>query len=280
MGAIVKTVAASECDSGASYTDLGAEVLSHCLDKGLGEGKVLDLLIHAGIYPEGHMHEPASAALIQGRLSHSHREKLSATFSFDLHNGGGGSLVAMRVLNGFIESGKIHHGVVIAGDSRPQGCQAGALVIGKGAPGEGFRAFAQDSYTRYSGEYSSYSNYTGKELKTTIYEKDSYLDHCLNCAKQSVDAFLSGLGLDVEAINLMVPCQNPAGFVSGLADLYGGEKLIKLNSKDSCYSAGLILALARAFSKGVLKTREKLLFVQVGPGIIVDLALYENPRET
>jgi len=276
MGAILKTVATSVKDSGSSYMDLGSEVLRQCLENGLGDNENLDLLINTGIYPDDHIHEPAFASLIQGRLSLSHRERLSATFSFDLHNGGGGSLMALGVISGFIESGKIQYGAVVAGDSRPSGCQAGAVLIGKGAPAEGFQAFSQDSYTQYSEEYESYSNYTGKELETIINQKDTYLGNCLLCVEKSVEVFLSDRGLGMEEIDLLISSQNPAGFASGLVDLYGKEKLNDLNKKPSCYSAGLFMALGH--SKGVFDRCGKILFINVGPGIIVDLALYENPR--
>jgi len=277
MGAIVKTVATSVVGSGSTYMDLGSEVLRQCLEKGLEGNEVLDLLINTGIYPDNHIHEPAFASLIQGRLSQSHRERLSATFSFDLHNGGGGSLMALGVISGFIESGKIQHGVVVAGDSKPFGCQAGAVLIGKGMPGAGFQAFSQDSYTQYSGEYKSYSHYTGKELETFINQEDTYLENCLICVGRSVESFLSDQGLGMEEIDLLIPSQNPAGFVPGLVNLYGKEKLMELNQNPSCYSAGLFMALGH--SKGVFDTSGKILFINVGPGIVVDLALYENPQE-
>ncbi|MEN8203566.1 MAG: hypothetical protein ABFS28_13300 [Bacteroidota bacterium] len=277
MGAVIKAVATSVNGVETSYLNQGSEAVRQCLEREPGSYDSLDLLINAGIYPDNHIHEPAFASMIQGQLSQSHAAQLSSTFSFDLHNGGGGSLMALSIISGFIESGRIRHGVVVAGDSKPPGSPAGAVMIGKGAATEGFQAFSQDTYTEHSGDYRSYSDYTGKELKTFINQEDTYLSDCLLCVEKSVDSFLTNQAPGMAGIDLIIPCQSPAGFVSGLADLYGKERLIELNNGHPCYSAGLILALELAHSKGSLEAGKKILFINVGPGIIVDLALYANP---
>ena len=58
---------------------------------------------------------------------------------------------------------------------------------------EGFQVFSQDTYLAYSGEYESYSDYTGKELKSFINQDETYLDHLLSCVQESLTIFLSKL---------------------------------------------------------------------------------------
>jgi len=277
MGAIIKAVTTSQVGKETSYLESGSEAVRQCMEIALSDSETLDFLINAGIYPDANIHEPSFASLIQGHLSKSHAAQLKGSFSFDLHNGGGGSLMALSILNGFIESGKIQHGMVVAGDSKPMDSQAGAVLIGMGGLHEGFQAFSQETYAQYTGEYESYSNYTGIELKTFISQEDTYTDYCLQCVGNSVENFLSDLGLRLAEIDLFISSQSPAGFVSGLSALFGTNRVMALSGEQPCYSAGLILAMAQAHSEGTFSPSEKVMFINVGPGIIVDLALYVNP---
>jgi 3-oxoacyl-[acyl-carrier-protein] synthase III len=278
MGAIIKSVSTAEPGSGTSYRDLGSEAVIKCLDNEFLGKETLDLLISTGIYPDDHIHEPAFAALIQGNLSKSHAAILSGTFSFDLHSGGGGSLMALRLINGFISSGKMQYGLVVAGDSRPIGGPAGAIMLGKGNSDEGFQAFVQNTYSQYSGDYESYSEYTGNVLETFINQEDTYLEHSHLCVEKSVQNFLSELSLGLEEIDLIIPCQSPAGFVSGLVDIFTNVRIIDLKKEQSGYSAGLLLALAIAHAKAEFNACKRILLINSGPGIMVDLALYVNPE--
>lgn len=278
MGAVIKTYGVSDPGPETSYRNLGSDALKQCLEK--GGIAALDVLISSGLYPDMHIHEPAFASLIQGELSQSHAAQLSTTFSFDLHNGGGGSLMALRILNGFLCSGKIKTGAIVAGDALPEGSPAGALLLEKGKTEDGFQAFIQETYSQYSNDYFSYTEHTGKELKGIINQDETYLEHLLCCVQKSVKKFLSKLKVSLNAFDLIVSCQSPDGFVSGLADLYGGKRLIQLEENHKCYSAGLILALALAESRGSLQASKRILFINAGPGIMVELATYLNPDTT
>ena len=277
MGAIIKACFLSTGNTGSSYPGSGTSAVKRCLEQAQPGMKELGLLINTGVYRDRHIHEPAIASLIQGDLMKSFSAELAKTFSFDLHSGGGGVVMALSILNGFVESGKTDFGAVVAGDSEPYDGAAGALVVSKGASEEGFQNFSQYTYTQYSSEYMSYSNYSGNTLKLINKQDPGYLDHCMLCVKKSMDRFLSELALSAEEIDLIIPTQSPAGFASALADLYGHTRVVVLNGEHNCYSAGLILAMEQAQSTGLFRKSGKVLFVNVGPGIMVDLALYLNP---
>ncbi len=277
MGAIIRAFFLSTDKTGSSYLRSGTSAVKGCLDQVLPGKEGLGLLINTGVYRDRHIHEPAIASLIQGDLMKSFKAELSGTFSFDLHSGGGGVVMALSILNGFVESGKTDHGAVVAGDAEPFDGSAGALMLSKGGSEEGFRFFSQDSYTQYSSEYRSYSNYSGNALQIINKQDSEYMNHCLQCVKKSVDRFLSKSALAVDEIDLIIPSQSPAGFASSLADLYGHTRVVVLNKEHNCYSAGLIMAMVKAQSTGLFRKSRKVLFVNVGPGITVDLALYLNP---
>ena len=57
--------------------------------------------------------------------------------------------------------------------------------------------------------------------------------------------------LSMDDFDLILPCQSPEGFVSGLAELYGANRLIELEENHNCYSSGLILAFAMAESRDI-----------------------------
>jgi len=277
MGAIIKAYSLSGENTGSSYLRSGASAVRGCLEQTQAGMKELGLLINAGVYRDRHIHEPAIASLIQGELLKSYRAELTGTFSFDLHSGGGGVVMALRILNGFVESGKTDFGAVVAGDAEPYDGSAGALMVSKGASGEGFQMFSQDTYTQYSSEYKSYSNHSGNVLQLTNKQDPEYLNHCLQSVKKSMGRFLAESLLVEDEIDLIIPSQNPDGFASALADLYGSGRVVVLNEERNCYSAGLILAMVQAQATGLLRKSGRFLFVNMGPGITVDLALYFNP---
>lgn len=277
MGSIIRACYLSTESSGSSYLESGANAVKGCLDQVPKETMQLGLLISTGVYRDRHIHEPAISSLIQGDLMKYFRSELAETFSFDLHSGGGGVVMALRILDGFVESEKTIQGLVLAGDAEPFDGSAGALMLRKGDSKEGFQIFSQDSYTRFSDDYISYSIYSGGTLQLINEQAPEYMNHCLQCVEESVDRFLLLSALSRDEIDLILPSQNPAGFASALAHLYGPERVVVLKKEHNCYSAGLILALGQARSTGLFKKSRKILFVNVGPGIVVDLALYLNP---
>ncbi|RLD49823.1 MAG: hypothetical protein DRI97_17655 [Bacteroidetes bacterium] len=277
MGAIIKACSVSTDETGTSYLSSAASAVKNCLEQLSPVKKGVGLLINTGVYPDRHIHEPAIASLIQGVLQKSFRAILKGTFSFDLHSGGGGVVMALSIINGFIESGKIDYGVVVAGDSVPFDGTAGALMIGRGQSDEGFKIFSQDTYTHYSSDFRSYSNYSGNAVELFINQDHEYLNHCLQCVKKSVRRFLLDSALSDGEIDLIIPSQSPEGFASALADLYDKERVVVSKGEHKCYSAEVIVAIADAQSGEIFRNSRKVLFINVGPGIIVDLALYLNP---
>jgi len=285
MGAIIKSIAIVMNRSGKSYMETGAEAVRNCL-KGEPMGPDgLDMLINTGIYPDNHLQEPAFASLLQGNQPVAIHGLMEKTFSFDLQSGEG-VVMALSVLNGFLESGKIERGMVVAGDVEPIQGQSnqfnyvghsGAVLVEKGGRNEGFSGFHQDIYPQFIKDYHSYSNYVDNELKLIINQSDRYLDHCIQCAEESIENFLRKMGVDSKAIDLFISSQSPVGFSKHLAYQYGKHRLNLLHEEKEFYSAGLIMALKRARLDQENCETGQVMFVSVGPGITVNLALYQNP---
>ena len=263
----------------------GSKAIEKCINEsGIGQ-KQLGMLINTGVYSDNNVQEPAFAALLQGNVKRKFFPGQENMFSYDLNDGGGGMIMAFRILNGFIESEKIESGLVVAGDALlvggpPAGTnnlvRAGAILLGRGKPDIGFTKFVQDTYPEYLEEFSSYTEHLDGELKTVINQSDKYLDYCLECAQKSITRFLVKEQLGMHDFGLVIPTQSPAGFAKQLRKVAGGDKVLVLEGDHHLNSAGLAYAIEAAIESHKLSNSRKTLFVTVGPGISVNLALYQS----
>ena len=276
MGSIIDKVHITRNQLSRGYMHTGSTAINLCLRKaGMGLENV-GVLINAGVYPDNYLQEPAFAAMLQGKAQRRGHGNPENMFSFDLHEGGGGMIMAFRILNGFLDSGKIENGMVVAGDAVNYSELAGAVLLSKGKPGIGFEQFSQDTYPEYSADYSSYTKYLDGELKSFINQSDKYLDHCIICIKESIAGFLEKEHLGIEDIHLIISSQSPVGVARRLDELYPGDKVSGIDDGPEVYSAGLVYSLDLAMSNQRFTHAKRILFVSVGAGISVSLALYRN----
>jgi 3-oxoacyl-[acyl-carrier-protein] synthase-3 len=102
---------------------LADEAARSCLDRAGRTGADLDFLINAGVYRDNNVAEPAVASLIQEDIEANPDPPLHGghgTFSFDVVNGACGALTGMHILDGFLTSGAIGLGMVVAADADPE----------------------------------------------------------------------------------------------------------------------------------------------------------------
>lgn len=285
MGSIIHSVAVEENQMRRGYLHAGSKAINRCISEAGIEPNQVGMLINTGVYSDNHIQEPAFAALLQGKTEMEYSPDYAGILSYDLHDGGGGMVMAFRILNGYLESGKIEFGLVVAGDTVPIGSQpngynyseqAGAILLGKGKVGTGFMRFIQDIYPQYSKDFNSYTHYLDGVLKTFINKSDKYLINCVQCVRESVSRFLSAAHLKMQDLVLMVPSQSPVGFAAKMGQLYGDGRVIVINGEQEHYSAGLALALESAMKSHQFSKAKRTLFVSVGAGITVNLALYEH----
>lgn len=269
------------------YLHAGSKAIKQCLVKA---GIALDevgMLINSGVYPDKHIQEPAFASMLQGKQYSKRVPDTGRTFSFDLHIGGGSLLMAFRIITGFIESGKIGKGMVVAGDAEPlRGQSSGyffsdeavAILLEKGRSGEGFVGFCHGSFPANIHEYSSVTDYGSEGLYLHIKQKDIFLESCLSHSGELIGDFLKKEDLTLEEIDLVIPSQHPVDFARGLTRFFPEEKLVILDGDEILYSAGPGIALENALSDQRFKEAAYILFISAGAGISVNLALYRHPR--
>ena len=285
MGSIIQWVKTSSEYIHQGYLEAGANAIFCCLNEAGIKLDQVELLINTGVFPDNYIQEPAYAALLQGRLEEDCKTFDTRLFSCDIRDGVGGIIMALRIVDGFLTSGKIHWGLVVSGDTRWQDMhldnihfsdRASAILIGKGEAGSGFQRFARDTYPVYLKDYNSYTNYADGNLNTIINQSSTYPENCLKCAQISMSKFLKNAKLEMKDIDLLITTQSPAGFPSQLSQLYHTEGINFIDTEMELYSSGLGCALEIAFKNHNYLRTGRILFLTVGAGITVNLALYQN----
>jgi 3-oxoacyl-[acyl-carrier-protein] synthase-3 len=290
MGTIIESAAISRPGLfRRGSIDLEAKAVKDCLNKAGRNPNEVDLIINTGIYRDKHIVEPAVSSFVQRRVGATSLLNGRGTFSFDLNNGACGPLTGMQIIDGFISSGKVKLGLVIAGDSEPIKGQserydlaaaASAVLLTLGRGGEGFTVFKTQTYSQFKAAFGSTVEWDDNRKKHILVmkEKADYVSHCVECALDSLDAFLGHASVRLRDIDLVIPSQSPKGFVETVRkELSFGEKIIDVaNELGNIHTAAIGAAMEKAFANGVFRRARNVLFLAVGSGITVSMALYRN----
>ena len=261
------------------------------------EAREIDLLIHAGVYPDDNVAEPAMAAFIQrriganpGALATSQRR----TFSFDISNGSVGFVTALHVAAGYLRTGRIERALVVASDVDPtprlsRGCPfepaAAAVVLGSAA-NAGFSTFGFESFEKDSSLFDGRVDWIGdggsRGLAVTrgrhalrIDEDDRYVGRCADHAAAAVERFLASHALAADDLDLVVPSWAPPGFPAAFAQRMPGDPRVLVPARPGRpHSAGPGFALEAGLARARATRAQSLLLVAAGSGISVALGLY------
>jgi len=110
-----------------------------------------------------------------------------------------------------------------------------------------------------------------------IDQAEGYAARCAECALTSARPFLESAGLSVMDIDLLVPSPTPAGFADAFSQALGmpADRVAQVDESFArVHTAGPIAALESAMRTGQFADARNVLFVTVGSGITVGLALY------
>jgi 3-oxoacyl-[acyl-carrier-protein] synthase-3 len=308
MGTRIEMVAVSKpliWFSSASSIKLSVRAAKQCLRESKIHPSEIGLLINTGVYRYRNTGEPAIAALIQKKIglnlafgSTSEESYITnkTTFSFDLNNGGCGWLTGIEIIDGFLKSGEINYGMVVTGDSEPfPGLSesynfepaASAIMLSGSKDNFGFSLFRSYSYPQHKNDFYSLTNFVRKKGKwggrniLTVSQKESYIDSCINCAEESLHKFIGEAGISFNEIDLLIPSQTPAGFPAGIMKRTGLFcTFIELSKpgKREFHTAGPGFALKKIWDDNRFKTSKNIIFLTVGSGISVSIALYINKQ--
>lgn len=113
--------------------------------------------------------------------------------------------------------------------------------------------------------------------KLRIHEREGYAARCAECAVLSSRTFLESVNLTPMQIDVLVPSPTPSGFPDLYAQALGipADRVARVDESFArVHTAGPIAALESAMRNGQLAEARNVLFVTVGSGITVGLALY------
>jgi 3-oxoacyl-[acyl-carrier-protein] synthase-3 len=262
------------------------------------EATELEVLINTGIFRDKNISEPAIASFIQrsiGANPSCGQPGDPSTLSFDLANGCCGFLNGIEIVSGFIGSGRAGCGMVVTADVDPTprasrglpfAPTGAALVLAPGGPDRGFAEFHHESFPKHSHLLRSRILWIGDEVSRLSRSKHAvvgdqdqgFLEACVDSASRAMEHHLEKLGMALADVDLVIPTQFPAGFPRALRERTGaGERVVDATPEfGAAYTAGLPAALQAAVASGSWERAENALFVAVGAGIHVLLALYRR----
>ncbi|MCB0973224.1 MAG: hypothetical protein KDB86_01555 [Actinobacteria bacterium] len=258
------------------------------------------LLVNAGLYRDDNLGEPAMAALIQEDLGIALGNlplNGSGAFSFDLANGAVGALNSIAVVSGFLETGAIDVGLVVAGDSDPDPMfnknieftnMAGAAVLGWDDSEAGFGEFIFRTFSEFEPLFEARLEWSKHAVPTpplvpsgknviTVTEIPGYVEQSIECAYQTAMDYLSAQGLTAADVDLLIAAHPDPRVADAVGQRMGlaWDRINHLDeSSHGAHTAAPLVALESAVAKGRLLRADTALVVAAGSGITVGACLY------
>jgi 3-oxoacyl-[acyl-carrier-protein] synthase III len=292
MGTIIDATATADGGSALGLADAAARL---CLERAKRTAEEVDLLINAGVYNDKGISEPAVASLIQEDIGANPEQQPGAgqgTFSFDVRNGGCGMLSGIQLVDGMLASGTVKLGMVVASDIDPEpgvsegfGFPAvgGAVLLSWDDSRAGFTAFRCVTFPEFAGLFQS--NVAWREDTRpglshgrnvlTVEIAESYADRALECAESTVREMAAAGVLDLGEVDLLVATASVPGFAAALAKRLG-VSAARVGLPSQALAGAHTAALAVALASVRLEVGRTALFVCVGAGITVVVALYRG----
>jgi 3-oxoacyl-[acyl-carrier-protein] synthase-3 len=308
----VSTRAAIEAVATAAEPGTGSRALAiHAAREALeaaGRGAdEIEILVNAGVYRDENIIEPAMGPFIQRGIGANTRFPPlngTRTFSFDLANGACGPLTAIRVIDGFMRSGAVRSGMVVASDADPDPARSenypfaatgGAILLRARGDGEGFAWFDARTWSEHFALYdarllgagSANGNGNGaaphppsaREQRLRVVQRDEFIACAAECAGRTVEDAARAGKLDPARIDLVIAAPFVPAFSAALAARLrraGVAAAVPAAATGGAHTASTAFALAMARRDGSWAGARQVLFVAAGAGITVSLALYER----
>ena len=270
---------------------------TRCLARAHHRPDDLDLLINTGLYKDYNTAEPALAAIIQDDIAANRgsppRLGHHGTFSFDLLNGGCGVVSAAQLLDGFICQGTARYGLIVAADVDPSPRTSrgfpfppagGAMLIAHTDDATGFQRFALRTFPEHAALFEAHVRWDpragvlhrGRNV-LEVHQATEFAERCVAQSCEVTREFLADAGLTATDIDLVIASQYPRCFADQVAGRLGiPQNRLPDIAPDlaGIHTAGPIAALEAAIAAGQLARARHVLFVTVGAGLTVGVALY------
>jgi amino acid adenylation domain-containing protein len=276
-----------------SSIQLAVDAAAACLDHSDLDRSALGLIIHAGVYRDDFLSEPAVAALVAGELG-INDDAASAdgpkTFAFDVLNGAVGFLNACHVAAGMIGAGKTGHAMVLASEVENNTPESGyplngisetgsAILLSPSDGAEGFGRFVFQNHPEYAGALATSTQQRDGRTWLQIDRDPNLANVYLSCVPSAVKELLALEGLEPADISMVFPPYLSPAVISELAARVDIPKsrFIELDDEGLVtdpFTSSLPYALERARQRGLAQPGDIALIVAVGSGVQVGCTTY------
>jgi 3-oxoacyl-[acyl-carrier-protein] synthase-3 len=293
---------ATAAEPGAGSRALAVDAAKGALGAAGRTADEVEILVNTGVYRDENIIEPAMGPFIQrGIGANSTFPPLNGTrtFSFDLANGAGGPLTAIRVIDGFMRSGAVRSGLVVASDADPDPARSenypfaatgGAILLRASANGEGFAWFHARTWCEHFSLYDARlcgtaglapesEAWSARGQRLRFVQREDFVLLAADCVGRTVEEAARDGRLDPAEVDLVIAAPSVAGFTEALATRLrqaGVEAMVPAALASGAHTASTAFALEVARGDGSWERSRRILFVAAGADITVSLALYER----
>ncbi len=245
----------------------------------------VDMLIHAGVYRDEFLSEPAVAAIVSGELGMAEvAEGDSRGLAYDLTDSSRGPLVACSLVAGSLRTGAGKRALITASETENNDrsfAQYG-LVIGGSAiaiertdnASEGFGEFFFKSYPEHAGKLVTRTRLVQRVARLEIERSDDLEETVVACLIDAVDDFLGREGTSIAQFNRVL-VTTPTRIAPIVVAQALGIDVDAVVAADSQGSDAFTSTIAIALGKTLKTTKsETWLLVSVGAGIEVGCVAY------
>jgi 3-oxoacyl-[acyl-carrier-protein] synthase III len=261
-----------------------------CLDDSGVDPSQLGLLVHAGVYRDEFISEPAIAAFIAGDIG-ANDDIQSAdgakTLAFDVLNGGVGFLNACHVATQMIGGGKVEHAMVVASEIENNTPEHGPPLLGVKQTGSavllsgsddsaGFGRFVFHHDPEHADALTTYTRQANGHTWLQIDREPKLTTHYLDCIPAAVDELLRLEGLARSDIAVVIPPFLSAGDRNELAKRISidSARFVEVSGDRDPFTSSVPFGLKQAGQHGLVSSGDLALIITVGSGLQVGCATY------
>jgi amino acid adenylation domain-containing protein len=272
---------------------LATQAAASCLDGSELDGAALGLVLHAGVYRDDFLSEPAVAALVAGELGINDDADCAdgpKTLAFDVLNGAVGFLNACHVAAGMIAAGKTSHAMVVASEIENNPPESGyplhglaetgsAILLSAGDGTEGFGRFVFGHHPEHADALATYTQRDRGRTWLRIDRDPNLTAVYLGCIRSAVKELLTLEGLDPADIALVFPPWLPAAAVGELAARIDIPRSRFIDVSEAGpgadpFTSSLPYAIDYARRHRLARPGDLALLVNVGSGVEVGASTY------
>lgn len=264
-----------------------------CLEDSGVDSSQVGLMIHAGIYRDDFLSEPAVATLVAGEVGiNAEPESADApkTFAFDILNGAVGFLNGCHVAAGMIGAGRTGHAMVLASEVENNTVESGyprrgvqetgsAIMLSPSSGPEGFGRFVFEHHPEYRRALATHTQERDGRTWLRVDRDPNLSAIYVSCLPAAVKQLLSLEALDPGDIALVLPPYLPGAALDDLAARIGVDRsrFVDLEAQGQTtdpFTSTLPYQILDARRRGLVKPGDVALIMAVGSGVEVGCTTY------